>query len=503
MAEGQVSAGADLSRIIYALGKDTSEISLADLAELIEQDSQILSRIISTANTLGYNPGNTRITSAAGAIHVVGFNRIRSLALSLTLMEHAGRTHGGSAHAEMAALSLCSGLVAQASANEGALLDPDLAFVCGSLRNFGRLLLSTLAAEDLKKTQEEFVEGGEDEAYRRNFGLTPLELGYELLRAQSLPEVVLHAVRDVPASALSALPWIDRQYLQLARFSLEFAETALDSTLSAAAFPDRIKTITARYQRDLPQLKDALPSILEYTENRLLQFAKAGSAGGQNNLGLHRFRARRKGRDLAPPLDLTAGPCGVVAPGPSMPIADALDEIGDVPHVSAAVPMVLGAMHYTLRCQHILYCPQQSTAGDFRLSHGRSALTNRLAGRRLCSRHDRDIIYLCRTRLENIVIRDATAEQIRPHLPHWLKSADAPKSFTIFPVHQAGQMEAFIIVGWDSTTALSMDPENLRVIRLLLTQVAELNARHRSSKDAPPDPPLAEFTASPFPSAHA
>ena len=480
MAGGQVSAVGELNRIIHALAKDTSEISLADPAELIEQDSQILARIISVANTLGYNPAGARITCASDAIHVVGFDRIRSLALSLSLMEHVDRTHSDLVQNEMASLSLCSGLVAQAAAAHGCILDPDMAFICGSLRNFGRLLLSTFATGDFEQARRNRDNTTEDEAYRRTFGLTPLDLGYELLRSRGLPELVLNAVSEVPAAIVAALPWIDRQYVRLAQFSLELAEAAFDPDTPTAAFAERTEAIVARYQKDLPQLAKAVPEILAQTENRLLQLTKPRTDGGPDMVGLTRLRARRAGRDIARPAPLAAP-----APAPAPSISDALTSIATVHDIAAALPLVLGSLQKDLACDHLLYCQRRPGSDDFEYAQGKSPLSLSIARRSLGGNDQRDIIFLCRSRCENIIIRDASAPKIRPYLPAWLKTAEAPCSFALLPVHHEGVMDAFVLVGWDAPSDLAFSADRLRTIRLLLGHLAKLNAGNRSPTRPP------------------
>lgn len=480
---GQVSTGSDLTRIITALGQDETAISIPELAKLIEQDSQILSRVITTANTLGYNPRGVRIDNAEQAVHVIGFKRIRSLALSLTLLEQAGRDNNPEVQRTMAALSLMSGVMAQAAARCGSLLDPDLAFVCGSLRNFGRLLLSAAAPDEFSAALVISSEDGEEEAMRRCFGISPLELGYELLRSARLPEVILHAVQAKPHAVPAELAWIDQQYIRLAQFSLELAEITMDRGLSAGAFAERSRRLIERHRKQLPQLEDALPEILESAETTLREYSRCAGIVRRLNPALDRLRCRRTGRDPVPPTGHTAsglpsdprGEAFVIAATP-LPPTEALDELAQLDDPEEAVPLMLGAIDHALKCHHLIYARREADTGKFSLTGGHSSLAPHLIGRSLIEPGRRDVLNLCQQRLENVYIRDATDLSIRSHLPPWLCTIDAPQSFVLLPVHHYRELIAFVIAGWDQPTDQNLDPETVRLLRLMIERVAALCA---------------------------
>ena len=147
LKSGQVTSMPELVRIIRALSSDEGRVSLSELADLINQDQTVLMRVVAAANTFGYNPSGMEITSVTGAIHAIGFTRVRTLAMSLLLHDHAELTVSPAEQRQMANISLCSGMIAQITAESSPLISPQLAFLCASLRNFGPLLLRTFLTQ--------------------------------------------------------------------------------------------------------------------------------------------------------------------------------------------------------------------------------------------------------------------------------------------------------------------------------------------------------------------
>ena len=106
------------------------------------------------------------------AIHTVGFEKIRNLTVALLLLENAESSGSGNLAPSVAALALASGLMAQTMVEKTGTGDPDQAFVCTALRNYGRLLLANFIPDRYRQAQELAVKAGWDAACRQVFGLT-------------------------------------------------------------------------------------------------------------------------------------------------------------------------------------------------------------------------------------------------------------------------------------------------------------------------------------------
>ena len=79
----------EVIKLIEELSSRAFSISVQELADLISRDTMVTAKVIQSANTFGYNPFGQTVTTVTQAIHVVGFNKIRNLALSMLLIEKA------------------------------------------------------------------------------------------------------------------------------------------------------------------------------------------------------------------------------------------------------------------------------------------------------------------------------------------------------------------------------------------------------------------------------
>jgi len=129
-------------------------------------------------------------------------------------------------------LALCSGLVAQQVSRDRGTPDPEQAFVGASLRNFGRLLLATYLTDQYHEARSSPTKKLTDEAYREVFGLTALELGFELLQSTNLPTGVLDALREFSPQTLAMVGPESASLLIVSEFAVKLCELAMNRELT-------------------------------------------------------------------------------------------------------------------------------------------------------------------------------------------------------------------------------------------------------------------------------
>ena len=303
LREGACASLPEIVKLLSALSADSMEVQVNEMAELIQQDPTILAKVMSVANTLYYNPTCTTVGSVSQAIHVIGYTRIRTLAMSLMLAEHASRTRNPEEQREAAAQALTAGCIAQATATGRMMLDPEQAFVCASLRNFGRIVMTSHMAEDYRIAKNRAAASTDDEAFREVFGLTPLELGRELLKASNLPESLLNAIQEIPADKLAVLDKSPEfQTMAIAHFSEKLASLTLNANLTAAEFIEKSRELAKVYQNVLPALEENVTELIQATEHTLNKYVSQFGLRILPGNCLQRLRQRVKNID--PPQSL-------------------------------------------------------------------------------------------------------------------------------------------------------------------------------------------------------
>ena len=506
----------EIVKLIGTLSGNSVNISVSELSEAIQQDPVVLSKVIAAANTFFYNPNGVQVTTVSQAVHVIGYDRIRTLSMSLMLMKHSSSGQTDAQRQEAVALALTAGCVAQAAARSRQLLDPEQAFVCAALRNFGRIVLATYLAEDYREVQADADVAADDDVWRSHFGLTPLELGRELLKASDLPEEIMSALRDLPPAALAVLDTApSTQMLAIADFSAKLAALALKGSLSAAEFSRQARALAARYQRSLPALGDEVTDLLAQAESQYTGFARTYGLKGMANQSLVRLRQRCAGIDpsasIAPAPRTAAEPAKPPLPAsppstppqasrpplpefslhPPAPIVAGFDWVGGAAHVAALLQRpgvsrdeilvtILAIVQRGLAAtEGLLFTVPPGGPG--RLTHGRGEVFAALKESAVIRPEERTVFGVCLTRHENVFIHCASDPKIAPYLPPWWSRAHAIGSFVLLPLGAPKATTGLILAGWKDAHQIVISVELNKLIRPLLAAAAAGERRQHAA----------------------
>ncbi len=515
MRNGPPACLPEVVRLISTLSANSVNVSVAELADVIQQDPVVLTKVLAAANTLGYNPNGVQVSSVTQAIHVIGYERIRTLAMSLMLMKHVSGGQSDADRQQAVAQALTSGCIAQAAAKARMLLDPEQAFVCAALRNFGRIVLATYLTDEYKAAVEVAEVETDDDAWRAHFGLTPLELGRELLKASDLPEEIMSALRELPASALALLDTApDSQMLAISDFSARLSALALKPELSASDFSRQSKALAARYQRSLPALGDEIADLITAAEAQYTAFARTFGLKGMANQSLVRLRQRCAGVDpsasVLPPKRVVSEklPAAPIAPAgqaepetptpsrppipghgahPPAPIVEGFDWAGGAAHVAALLQKpgvsrdevmvtVLAIVQRGLAAaEGLLFSIQPGGTG--RLTHGRGDVFTALRDSAAIRSEERTVFGVCLTRHENVFIHCASDPKIQPYLPVWWTRARAIGSFVLLPLGAPKANAGLLLAGWRDAHQIVISQELNKLIRPLLVAAAMAGRR--------------------------
>lgn len=114
-----------------------------DLAKAIEADPVIVSSLLSISNTVYYARQGKRISNVQEAIVRLGFVETKNIALSLSVMSmfsHDTKSEGFNRF-EFWYHSLACGILSEILARKAGFPNPERAFICGLLHDFGIILL--------------------------------------------------------------------------------------------------------------------------------------------------------------------------------------------------------------------------------------------------------------------------------------------------------------------------------------------------------------------------
>ena len=293
LESGRGAALPELLKLIETLSIDIYKVSIGELAELVEKDAVILSRIITVPNKLAHNPGISPIATVSQAIHQIGYNRIRTVAVSLMLLDNASGSNPPEQR-EAAALALSAGLIAQGAAEfQGGAHDPELAFACAALRQLGRILMAAISPEHYRDALALAKKEPQLDGFRRRFGLTAIDLSRKVLVSSRLPEEVVKALREAEPETLNGTAsQHDVRLLGLADYAGRLAALTLDEHEPDDGFVRKITQLGRRFARVVPHVDTiAEPALLRANE-KLRSFTRCSGVTGLPTGSLQKIRQR-------------------------------------------------------------------------------------------------------------------------------------------------------------------------------------------------------------------
>ena len=496
----------ELLKLIETLSSNIGQTTISEIAELIEKDPAVLCRLLCIANTIVHNPNVAPMTSIPHAIHQLGFQRVRSLAVSLMLVENTGGTGNPPEQREATAKALCAGLLAHGCANSLGSVDPELAFACAALRQFGQIVLPVVSLEHYREVPELMKTKPEDMAYIELFGLTPLELSRRLLSAAKLPIEVIESLNECHPELMSTTmaSTYSARIAGVADFSCRLATLAMDSANSAKQFDDLAQTLANDFESLLPGVGTSLDSILLHTEERIGSYTQNDEANSGSCSSLKRIRARVMHKNPGIVKPASPPPLGKVATSAPLPTpaassttppvipsaAPAAKAAANQPATAIAVgtPQVPSdninpaSTNWSEQLAHTKAFETQATVPapeddrwtatltfvrdsfgaqdcwlfvapkggeSFSIKQGAGSCWQDFRACAAVRADERTVFGICLARMENVVIHDTAEPTLTNYLPSWFRQTKgAPGAFILMPLHTEGRIQGLVLIGW-------------------------------------------------------
>lgn len=430
MEESHSAAIAQVSHLIQVITSKAETISIDQLADIVSQDLTTMTRLITVANTLGYNPGGAEVTTLQQAIQTIGFEKVRNLAVALLLLESAEKSGVAGEKNQVAAHALASGVVAQAVLGRRGGGNPEQAFVCAALRGYGQLLLVNFLPEDYLRAKELAQRTDWDNACVQTFGLTALGVSHDVLEASHFSKVLLNTLRPVEVDLIKA-PFVSSS--QVLMVVSDFSSRLCEWVARVGGTRDEVKAEALRLARDygraLPLDDASVDLILDRTRRALGSFGQA--------YGLQMFRSAvidRLGRqpEAEPQPAPSSAPAPVAPPQKKGPPAPG-DEIRQMVlrlydpdparslTLDQALEQAIEVLHRELRLRHSVVFLRDHRAGPWTARLGRGELFHVTRSQALLTAETRNIFTICLTRGEDVLIQSPDQPSIRRHIPEWLQ----------------------------------------------------------------------------------
>ncbi len=168
-----------------------------EIAEAISQDQALSTRVLKTANSAYYGFPR-KITTINYAIVVLGFNNIKNIALSTTIMDRFSKSDEDLLfdRKEFWKHSLLCGIISKKISERMGVKNSEEIFLCGLLHDFGKLILDScfhdefVLALQMSKEKNITIKKAENAIFKFNHS----GVGAFVLKSWNLPQSLVKTV---------------------------------------------------------------------------------------------------------------------------------------------------------------------------------------------------------------------------------------------------------------------------------------------------------------------
>lgn len=199
---------------ISRLGDDADGGS-REITATILRDAALTAKLLRLANSSRNARGGRNISTIDQALVILGLNTVKSVALSLALLDSLSRKpQSNLLHAEIVAAYFCGSLAGEITRVNAPRFSAQEAQVCGLMQNLGRMMATYYLYEDIERSRALQAEKNlaEDEAVELSLGMSFAAIGAAIAAHWCLPDVLQNSLapdidKAPPRVAANALAW--------------------------------------------------------------------------------------------------------------------------------------------------------------------------------------------------------------------------------------------------------------------------------------------------------
>jgi HD-like signal output (HDOD) protein len=463
-----------IGEINRAIGDDSSRNDA--MTGIILRDIALTKKLLRLVNAAHLGTFNGEpISTISRAVVLLGFDAIRDAAISLLLFEHLNQhAHVDELKGE-AVDSFFRGILGRLLAASAGVRDSEEAFIGALFRELGRLMARFHFYEKTQRIQRLMTDEGlgEDAAARRVLGVDFDQLGVAIAKHWHFPSPILQAMSPLPDAQVGAAT-SDAARLRVV------ANLARDLHRAVAGKPPEepeqaIEALARRYRGAARIDKESLVETVRRAVEVLRSDAVIMNVDISKSVMAPLMSPGKSGAEDGATEDSGADdPTSVLAQGIQDMTAMLLGEFQ-----LADIFKTLAEVFYRTRLfDHVLVCvldrASQSLVG--RVALGRSAASMRDAFR-IPLTATPDVFHAAIAQAQDILISDATADNIRDRIPAWYARVARAHAFLLLPIVADGKPLALLYAD-KLDQPLHLPPQVLGLLKALRSQATLALRQH-------------------------
>jgi len=197
------------------------------VSSIILRDLSLTTQILKIVNSIFYQTYQRQVHTVSSAVMVLGFDRLRDLAVGLRLFEHFQKSEF--AHLkQLIVLSFLTAIQAQELVQDDPQLKAEEVFITGLLYNIGELIVAYYLPRDYQRILD-LMEKGEAKstAAQRVLKASMEEVGLAILKDWNLPDTMIKRLSFMHRAGSSGAG-IEGQLRKLIKGSYELSKNMID-----------------------------------------------------------------------------------------------------------------------------------------------------------------------------------------------------------------------------------------------------------------------------------
>lgn len=470
----------------------SDKANVNSLSNSILKDFALTNKILRLVNSAYYaNRSGERIRTVSRAIVMLGFDAVRSIAISLMLFDRIrDKAHSDVLKEEFLRTNL-SGILARELCAQVSPTQSEEAFICALFHHLGRLLTYFYFWEEAEMIRRLMANenSSEEAAAIRVLGITYTDLGVGVAQSWGFPSSITQSMRAIADGKVPKPANADDRLHQVSALANEIC-CVLD-TSEAPARSEALSRLAQRYGAGL--------TLSSRDFDQAVQRSVTGVTELADTLGIH-LKKSALGKRICP---AEAAPAASTAPGPKaanalrdVPADSELVEaqehedaggsgteailsagIQDISRalleempVSDVLRIVAETIFRAIDVRCVLICTRDGRQNSMIARFGFGAEVDDAVRRFVFPLAGTDLFNAILKQDNAVLIRDAAEAKVRSRLPTWyLQHVNAP-SFVVFPMNIRNVPVAMIYADQDKPGAITFNEKQLALLHTLRNQ---------------------------------
>lgn len=458
----RMSEGGDfpaLSRTISELNEAVEDETghSSALTGIILRDVSLTYKLLRLVNAAHYGTyGGQPISTISRAVVILGLDAVRDTAISLLLFEHL-ENHAQAEELKMEAVdSFFRGTLGRLLASSAGVRDGEEAFISALFRNLGRLMARFHFYDETRRIAELMAEEGlsEGAAARVVLGTDYDQLGQAIARQWHFSPTILHAIAPLEGGPVRASAASHGPLQVVANLALELHQT-LARNLPSEQQLQAINALCERFRGVARLTPESLAETVHQAAEAVRRESHILHTDTRCNPLLRRLlkpmpeTAPTPGEEAGKELDGLAMPQEGAATDPTGILVQGMQDLTSLVlgnyQLSDVLRMVAELFYRSGSFDRVLIStldlPSQCLLGRVAFGPGAERLR---AAFRIPLSFAPDVFHAALSKGQDILISDATAENIRSRIPPWYAQNAHAHAFLLLPIVIHGKSVAML-----------------------------------------------------------